>query len=101
MEFLFESALDYLTRLFVIVVVALLLPIIRKYSLDWWAKKAVYAAEILYKEKGQGALKYEYVVEFLRKKFRWFTFSDKELKIVIEAAVEELHLQLVRQKVIE
>lgn len=101
MDFLFESALDYITRLVVIVIIVLILPIIRKYSLDWWAKKAVWAAEILYKEKGQGALKYEYVAEFLRKKFRWFTFSDKELKIIIEAAVEELHLQLTRQKVIE
>lgn len=53
-----------------------------------WAKIGVEAAEMIFKEKGMGAEKFEYVERFLESKG---IVLDKEiLKVVIESAVLQL-----------
>lgn len=56
----------------------------------FWVKIAVNAAEQVYKEKGQGKLKKEYVVAFLTSK--GIDITMEELDILIEAAVKELNM---------
>ncbi len=56
----------------------------------FWVKIAVGAAEQIYKEKGQGKLKKEYVVDFLVSK--GINITIQELDILIEAAVKELNI---------
>ena len=50
---------------------------------------AVNAAEQLYKKSGQGHLKKEYVIKYLKDK--GINVSDKDLNIMIESAVLELN----------
>lgn len=59
-------------------------------NIYFWVKVAVSAAEMIYKEKGQGKLKKEYVVEFLVSK--GIKINLEELETLIEAAVKELNL---------
>ena len=56
----------------------------------FWVTVAVQAAEMIYKEKGQGKLKKEYVVDFLVSK--GINITIQELDVLIEAAVQELNL---------
>lgn len=56
----------------------------------FWVQVAVGAAEQIYKEKGQGKLKKEYVIDFLTSK--GINITIQELDILIEAAVKELNL---------
>ena len=56
----------------------------------FWVRVAVGAAEQVYKEKGQGRLKKEYVIEFLTS--QGINITLQELDILIEAAVKELNL---------
>ena len=56
----------------------------------FWVKIAVGAAEQIYKEKGQGKLKKEYVVDFLVSK--GINITIQELDVLIEAAVKELNI---------
>lgn len=58
-------------------------------NVKFWVKVAVTAAEQIYKEKGQGKFKKEYVVEFLNSK--GIKITPKQLDILIEAAVFELN----------
>ena len=59
-------------------------------NIYFWVKVAVAAAEQIYKEKGQGKLKKEYVVDFLVSK--GINITIQELDILIEAAVKELNI---------
>ena len=55
----------------------------------FWVTVAVGAAEQIYREKGQGKLKKEYVVDFLVSK--GINITIQELDVLIEAAVLELN----------
>ena len=59
-------------------------------NIYFWVKVAVAAAEQIYKEKGQGKLKKEYVVDFLVSK--GINITIQELDVLIEAAVKELNI---------
>ena len=59
-------------------------------NIYFWVRVAVHAAEMIYKEKGQGKLKKEYVVDFLVSK--GINITIQELDILIEAAVKELNI---------
>ena len=59
-------------------------------NIYFWVKVAVQAAEMIYKEKGQGKLKKEYVVTFLQSK--GMNITMQELDVLIEAAVKELNI---------
>jgi len=59
-------------------------------NIYFWVTVAVQAAEMIYKEKGQGKLKKEYVVTFLQSK--GINITIQELDVLIEAAVKELNL---------
>lgn len=51
----------------------------------FWTGLAVQAAEMIFKEKAAGALKKDYVKEFLLSK--GFKYSDQEIDVAIESAV--------------
>lgn len=55
----------------------------------FWVQVAVNAAEQIYREKGQGILKKEYVVNFLSSK--GIRITEEQLDVLIEAAVLELN----------
>ncbi|MGJ0847406.1 phage holin [Tissierella praeacuta] len=55
----------------------------------FWVQIAVNAAEQIYKEKGKGNLKKEYVLEFLNSK--GIKITDEQLDALIEATVYELN----------
>lgn len=57
----------------------------------FWVTVAVKAAEMIYKEKGQGVLKKEYVVEYLTRK--GLDLSIDDLNALIEAVVKELNIK--------
>ena len=59
-------------------------------NIYFWVTLAVQAAEQIYKEKGQGKLKKEYVVDFLVSK--GINITIQELDVLIEAAVKELNI---------
>lgn len=59
-------------------------------NIYFWVQVAVGAAEMVYKEKGQGKLKKEYVVDFLVSK--GINITIQELDALIEAAVKELNI---------
>ena len=59
-------------------------------NIYFWVKVAVSAAEQIYKEKGQGKLKKEYVVDFLIAK--GVNITIEELDVLIESAVKELNM---------
>ncbi len=63
----------------------------------FWVQVAVGAAEQIYREKGQGKLKKEYVVDFLTSKC--IDITMEELDILIEAAVKELNM--IKDKTLE
>ena len=66
-------------------------------NIYFWVGVAVSAAEQIYKEKGQGKLKKEYVVDFLIAK--GVNITIEELDVLIEAAVKELNMA--QEKLIE
>lgn len=59
-------------------------------NIYFWVRVAVQAAEMIYREKGQGKLKKEYVVEFLISK--GIGITTEELDVLVEAAVKELNM---------
>ncbi len=66
-------------------------------EVSFWVSVAVNAAEQIYREKGQGKLKKEYVIGFLTSK--GIDIAVQELDVLIEAAVKELNM--VQEKLIE
>ena len=80
-----------------IVVTGLLIPLIKtKVSKDKLTKAlvvteiAVKAAEQIFKETGQGAIKKKYVIDYLKKS--GLNLTDEEINALIESAVKELNL---------
>lgn len=59
-------------------------------ELYFWVRVAVSAAEQIYKEKGKGVEKKEYVIRFLSS--MGINLTIQELDVLIEAAVKELNL---------
>lgn len=59
-------------------------------NIYFWVTVAVQAAEMIYKGKGQGKLKKEYVIDFLTSK--GIRLTIQELDALIEAAVLELNI---------
>ena len=57
-------------------------------NIQMWTRIAVQAAEMIFRETGAGAEKYEYVANFLRSK--GFDLDVQEIKVLIESAVNEL-----------
>lgn len=57
-------------------------------ELQKWVKIGVQAAEMIFKESGMGAVKKEYVTEFLKQK--GYTLDTDEINNLIESAVLEL-----------
>lgn len=51
--------------------------------------EAVRAAEQIFNLQGQGIEKYDFVIEYIRAEFK-LNLSEKEVKVLIEAAVNEL-----------
>ncbi len=58
-------------------------------NIYFWVRVAVGAAEQIYKEKGQGAFKKEYALNFLNGK--GIEITEQQLDILIEAAVFEMN----------
>ena len=80
-----------------IVVTGILIPLIKtKITKDKLEKAlvitdiAVKAAEQIYKETGQGAIKKKYVIDYLKKS--GLNLRDEEINALIESAVKELNL---------
>lgn len=86
-EFVFE-VLKILIMLLGAVVTYKLIPFIKakttenqREEAEYWIKTAVKFAEIIYKEKGQGGLKKEYVLEWLNKNGIRITSSQADMLI--------------------
>ena len=62
----------------------------KRENIEYWVTKAVYAAEKIYQEKGQGALKKKYVLAWLNDK--GIDINDTTIDTLIEAAVKELDI---------
>lgn len=62
-------------------------------KIKMWARIAVEAAEMIFREAGSGTLKFQYVSDFLQSK--GFSLNEQELKIYIESAVLEMKNQLI------
>ncbi len=60
-----------------------------------WATLAVRSAEMLFPEKGVGATKKKYVVEFLNEMFNKdkVVITEKQIEILIESAVKAMKLE--------
>ena len=78
------------------VITVYVIPIVKKYMEKYWVKIAVQAAEKIYQESGMGEIKYEYVVNFLKKIGLLKLDSDGNVpiywKTLIESACEELDI---------
>ena len=61
-------------------------------KIKMWARIAVEAAEMIFRETGSGTLKFQYVSDFLASK--GFSLNEQELKIYIESAVLEMKNQI-------
>lgn len=59
---------------------------------EYWALTAVKAAEMLWKESGQGQAKKEYVVNCLNNLFnsKKTVLTEEQIELLIEAAVKEM-----------
>ena len=95
MESLTFQIASILISLIGVLVSYLLIPYIKSKTTEkqredimFWVKVAVNAAEQIYKEKGNGKLKKEYVVKFLND--IGIKISEFELDVLIESAVLEL-----------
>ncbi len=56
----------------------------------FWVRMAVQSAEMIYKEKGQGKKKKDFVIDYLTGK--GIDIGVRDLDILIEAAVKELNI---------
>jgi LL-H family phage holin len=55
-------------------------------------EKAVFAAQKLYQESGQGPLRKQYVIDYINSNQKLIKLSEKELDILIESAVKLLDI---------
>ena len=80
--------LGYILPLILLVVAGYLIKTFRSDEIIKWVKVAVKAAEQIYNGSGQGKQKFDYVSEWISKKFK---ISKEDLKNIIEGAVYELN----------
>lgn len=61
---------------------------------EGWAVQAVQAAEMLFKDKGMGKTKKEYVVNFLNEMFNKnrVVIAPEQIEILVESAVKQMKL---------
>ena len=66
-----------------------------------WAVLGVKAAEMIWRETGHGADKKEYVVNFLNELFNKneVVITEEQIEVLIEAAVQELNKNKVKEEV--
>ena len=94
--------LEYLVQIIVAVGGAFIIKLINTHltkekqaKLEFWIKAAVKAAEMLYEESGQGELKKEFVLNFVRdailKNFN-LKITEEQLDLLIEAIVYEVKI---------
>jgi len=60
----------------------------KRSTIIYWLEVAVSAAEEKFKETGQGALKYKFVKDFLKKK--GFTWDEEETSMLIKGMVWQI-----------
>lgn len=65
-----------------------IIPFLKEKRIYHCVTTAVQAAEQIYQESGMGEEKFEYVMEWVQKKFR---ISEEDLTNIIEAAVFEMN----------
>lgn len=80
--------LGYIVPLALLVVAGYLIKTFRSDEVAKWVKVAVKAAEQIYNGSGQGKEKFEYVSQWISKKFK---ISETDLKNLIESAVYEIN----------
>lgn len=97
MEFNINLIIKVIIPILGAIVTYILVPLIKekttkeqRENIYFWVKVAVLGAEMIYKEKEQGKLKKEYVVEFLISK--GINITLEELNILIESAVKEFNM---------
>ena len=88
--------IEAVITLLIAIITTFIIPYIRKKTsnetfteIQKWVKIAVQAAEMIYVESGQGAIKKDYVKEFLSQK--GYILDDASIENMIESAVLELH----------
>ncbi len=82
-----EIILRVISLIIVGVVTCYIIPYLKKHRLYEAVKTAVQAAEQIYNKSGMGAVKFNYVRDWIKQKFK---VSDEDLKNIIESAVYEL-----------
>ena len=97
---LFEIISNYILPLLCAIITIYIIPLIKERigsekleQCASWAKIGVEAAEMIWRESGQGKLKKEYVVEFLTDIFnkKKIIITAEQLDALIESAVLELN----------
>jgi len=82
-----EIILRAISLLIAGVVTCYIIPYLKKNKLYEAVKTAVQAAEQIYNKSGMGVVKFSYVRDWIKQKFK---VSDEDLKNIIESAVYEL-----------
>ena len=83
-EFIIKIVIPLLCTILTVYVI----PLLKQKKLYDAVVIAVNAAEQIYNQRGMGKEKFEYVKEWIKKKFK---VSDEDLKNIIESAVYELN----------
>lgn len=83
-EFIIKIVIPLLCTILTVYVI----PLLKQKKLYDAVIIAVNAAEQIYNQSGMGKEKFEYVKEWIKKKFK---VSDEDLKNIIESAVYELN----------
>jgi hypothetical protein len=83
-EFIIKIVIPLLCTILTVYVI----PLLKQKKLYDAVVIAVNAAEQIYNQSGMGEKKFEYVKEWIKKKFK---VSDEDLKNIIESAVYELN----------
>lgn len=62
-------------------------------NIDYWIRKAVEAAEVLFNVPKSGEQKKEYVIDFINKMFnsKKTVITEEQIEVLLEAAVKELN----------
>lgn len=68
-------------------------------NIQKWVDFAVKAAEVIYASAKQGKFKKEYVLNFIKKKFK--SLAPEDLEVLIEGAVESMILSCNQNDTIE
>lgn len=95
----FTKILDAIVTVIVLIVTTIVIPYYKskttreqRENIAFWTKHAVEAAEKIYKEHGQGALKKQYVLEFLAS--HGIVLDEQQIDVMIESAVLQMQIAL-------